>query len=156
MSKNSYSAQIELHGHIIDSLILPHAFDAIMADGVSNFEVEDFTIGRHKTDPSYARINVSSPDRARLDELLDELRTMGAEIVEDPPAEFVPAEMDGVFPENFYATTNFQTFVRLDNDWQQVDRTEMDCGIRLDPKTKTASCTPMHWVKKSLVVMVTR
>ena len=148
MSDAAYTAQIELQGHIIDSLILPRVFEAIMADGVSNFEVDEFTIGRRKTDPSYARITVESPDQGRLDELLDNLRTVGAEVVEDLPAEFVAADMDGVFPENFYATTNLQTYVRLNGRWQEVDRPEMDCGIRFDPVTNTVQCVPMHWVKQ--------
>ncbi len=47
MSDHVYTAHIELRGHIIDSLTLPRVFGAIMADGESDFEVEEFTIGRH-------------------------------------------------------------------------------------------------------------
>jgi len=149
-----YTAHIELRGHIIDSLILPRVFEAIMADGQSNFEVEEFTIGRHKADPSYTRIKIESPEKARLDEILDQLRGFGATVLEDPPAAFEPADMDGVFPEGFYATTNLQMFVRYDGRWVPVEQPEMDCGIRLDPKTKTARCIPMHWVKQGDMIAV--
>ena len=148
MTDSTYSEKIELHGHIIDSLILPRVFETIMADGESNFEVEEFTIGRHKTDPSYARICITSPSQNRLDDLLDELRTEGAEVIEDTPVDFVQADMDGVFPENFYATTNLQTTVRLDDHWAPVDRPEMDCGLRLNREDNTVHCVPMHQVKQ--------
>ncbi|MBI4552488.1 MAG: TIGR00300 family protein [Candidatus Latescibacteria bacterium] len=154
MPDQPYAAHIELRGHIIDSLILPRVFEAIMADGQSNFEVEEFTIGRHKADPSYARIRIESPDKARLDGILDQLRGFGAAVLEDPPAAFVPADMDGVFPEEFYATTNLQTFIRHDGRWLPVDHPEMDCGIRLDPATNTARCIPMHWVKQGDLIAV--
>ncbi|MBM3263826.1 MAG: TIGR00300 family protein [candidate division Zixibacteria bacterium] len=147
MSEGQYTGRIELHGHIIDSLILPRVFDAVMADGESNFEVEEFVIGRRKNDPSFARMAITTVSPARLDELLDELRSLGAEVVEDTPAEFVEADMAGVFPDRFYATTNLQTFVRLAHGWQQVERQEMDCGIRLSPDGIRVECVPMHRVR---------
>lgn len=154
MATSPYTAEIELHGHIIDSLILPRVFGAVMADGESNFEVEAFDIGRHKADPSYARIRIESPSQERLEALLDELRDIGAQIMEDMPATFEPAEMDGVFPEGFYATTNLPTSVRLDGRWRVVERQEMDCGLRLDPKTRTVACVPMHWVRAGDLIAV--
>ena len=146
MSENSYTARIELSGHIIDSLILPRVFDAIMADGESNFEVEEFTIGRRKNDPSHARMAITTISEARLEELLDELRSIGAAVVEDTLAEFEEVTQTGVFPERFYATTNLQTFVRLEGGWQELERQEMDCGIRLASDGKRVDCVPMHWV----------
>lgn len=154
MSNTLYRSHIELHGHIIDSLTLPRVFGIIMADGESNFEVEEFTIGRHKTDPSYARLAIASPDQTRLDELLDELRSVGAEVVDDTPAEFVVADLDGVFPDHFYATTNLQTSIRLADGWHDVHRQEMDCGLRLDPDTQQVACLPMHWVQRGDLIAV--
>ncbi|MBT5874029.1 MAG: TIGR00300 family protein [Candidatus Latescibacteria bacterium] len=143
-----FSQKIELHGHIIDSLILPRVFETIMADGESDFEVEEFTIGRHKADKSYARIRITTAGQVRLNELLDELRSEGAEVLEDEAANFAPADMDGVFPENFYATTNLQTTVRLGETWIQVDRPEMDCGLRLNSSGESVQCVPMHQVRQ--------
>lgn len=147
MSEGHYTERIELSGHIIDSLILPRVFDAIMADGESNFEIEEFTIGRRKNDPSYARMAITTLSEARLEELLNELRSIGAAVMEDTLAEFEEADLTGVFPERFYATTNLQTFVRLEGGWQQLERQEMDCGIRLAPGGKRVDCVPMHWVQ---------
>ncbi|MDX6227726.1 MAG: hypothetical protein QOI76_1116, partial [Frankiales bacterium] len=38
-------------------------------------------------------------------------------------------DRDGVFPEDFYSTTNLETRVRIDGHWLRVDNPEMDCGI---------------------------
>ena len=42
-----FSAEIELHGHLIDSLILTKVFDGIM-DHNGLFEVLDIQIGKRK------------------------------------------------------------------------------------------------------------
>ena len=44
-------------------------------------------------------------------------------------AHLLPAPADGVFPEGFYATTNLETSVRLNEEWHTVANIEMDCGI---------------------------
>ncbi len=38
-------------------------------------------------------------------------------------------ESDGVFPDDFYSTTNLETVVRLGGHWVPVENPEMDCGI---------------------------
>ena len=53
-----FSSEIELRGHIIDSLILTKVFDGIMDHGGS-FEVLDIQVGKKKKDESYAKILVT-------------------------------------------------------------------------------------------------
>jgi lysine-ketoglutarate reductase/saccharopine dehydrogenase-like protein (TIGR00300 family) len=62
--------------------------------------------------------------------------------------------MDGAFPEDFHSTTNHRTFVRLQGEWIEVRDQEMDCGIRLDPKARTAACVPMVEVRKGDCIVV--
>ena len=38
-------------------------------------------------------------------------------------------ELDGVFPEDFYSTTNLDTEVRIGGRWLRVANPEMDCGL---------------------------
>jgi lysine-ketoglutarate reductase/saccharopine dehydrogenase-like protein (TIGR00300 family) len=38
-------------------------------------------------------------------------------------------EQDGVFPDDFYSTTNLETLVRLGTSWVPVEQPEMDCGL---------------------------
>lgn len=68
-----------------------------------------------------------------------------------PDAALAVADRDGVFPEGFYATTNFDTDVRLGGVWVPVARPEMDVGIRVRAGTGStpgvAEACPMHRVK---------
>ena len=60
------------------------------------------------------------------------------------------ADRDGVFPEGFYATTNFDTDVRVGEVWVPVAHPEMDVGIRVRGGTGSspvvAEACPMHRV----------
>jgi lysine-ketoglutarate reductase/saccharopine dehydrogenase-like protein (TIGR00300 family) len=44
-----------------------------------------------------------------------------------------PAPADGVFPDDFYSSTNLETRVRLDGRWIREDNPEKDCGLLLMP-----------------------
>ncbi|MEM4244157.1 MAG: hypothetical protein QXP44_05115, partial [Candidatus Bathyarchaeia archaeon] len=49
--------EIEVEGHLIDSMILTRIWDRIIELG-GDFETLEFRVGKHKTDTSYARILV--------------------------------------------------------------------------------------------------
>ncbi len=74
-----FSETIELRGHIIDSLTLPKVLDQIVTRGAT-FNIIEFKIGQKRVDPSLARIEISAPSRAELDELIQRLREQGAEV----------------------------------------------------------------------------
>src|SRR6266850_4717929 len=100
-----FSEQIELRGHIIDSLILPKVLDEILTYG-GTFAIREVKIGRQRHDPSYACIDVFGPSPEVVDDIVRHLRQHGAEIIERKEAQLVPAPSDGVFPPEFYVTTN--------------------------------------------------
>ncbi|MCA9114377.1 MAG: hypothetical protein KDA79_04775, partial [Planctomycetaceae bacterium] len=52
-----FREEVEVRGHIIDSLILPKILDEISARGGS-FSIRDVQIGHHRTDPSHAAVLV--------------------------------------------------------------------------------------------------
>ncbi|MFQ6105506.1 MAG: TIGR00300 family protein, partial [Candidatus Hydrothermarchaeaceae archaeon] len=143
--------EIELKGHIIDSLILPKVFDVIMDLG-GNFEVLQFEIGKHKTEPSYARIMVKGKSRKHLDQILGELHKVGASIPEVEIPEFKPAADDRVLPGKFYSTTNHPTYLFLNSKWRVVENIEMDCVIVVEGNK--ALCKPISEVKKGDLVVV--
>jgi lysine-ketoglutarate reductase/saccharopine dehydrogenase-like protein (TIGR00300 family) len=72
-------------------------------------------------------------------------------------AELREADMDGVLPEGFASTTNFETQVRIDGRWIDVARPEMDVAVRVvrrgDGDVFAEAC-PMHRVKKGDLVVV--
>lgn len=118
---------VSMEGHLIDSDILRKAFDRIV-EGGGEFEVLDVHVGRTNDDPSRARLTVSAPDPATLDRILESLTYLGA-AAELGDAKFEPAEADGILPDEFYSTTNFETFVRVDGKWQEALDQKMDSAL---------------------------
>ena len=131
------SRTVELEGHIIDSGMLQTSFGVIMDMGGS-FEVEEFEIGRHKTDESYARLEVAAEDGDALQAIIHELHQNGANPTDPKDASFDPAPTDKVVPEGFYSTTNHPTDIRIDGQWVSVERIEMDCAVVVDPEEPRA------------------
>jgi len=146
---------VELSGHIVDSLILPKVLDLIITLG-GEFEILKVQVGHRRTDRSYAKISIEGRNRKVLDHILARIKEHGALPVEErnEPVELAPAPMDGVFPENFYATTNLLTQVRFNDQWLDVQSPEMDCGICVDRGRAEAETIPIHRVKKGDSIVV--
>ncbi len=134
-----YSETVEITGHIIDSLLLPKILDDIVRNGIE-FSIERLEVGKKREDPSYARIRLTAKDAEKLENVLKRIRQHGATLVDEQDALLEGVEKDGVFPDNFYSTTNQQTLVRLNGRWIEVERPEMDCGIWVSPDRKRAAC----------------
>jgi len=147
------SETIELRGHIIDSLILPKVLDQILTHG-ANFKITEIDIGKKRADQSFARIEVSAETGEALDELILRLRQQGAEVVERANAQVAPAPADGVFPTDFYVTTNQQTFVRFDGKEIEVQPAIINSAIALDRKKGGARAVKFFDVKKGNDIVV--
>jgi len=147
--------QVELQGHIIDSLLLPKVLDEILTRG-GTYVIQDIRIGQRQADPSQARIEVRAPTLTALQEILNTIHDHGAVPTVTQDCSAVPADMDGAFPENFYSTTNYRTQVRLGGEWVEVEDQEMDCGILIDPEGGAARCLPMFAVHKGDRIVVGR
>jgi lysine-ketoglutarate reductase/saccharopine dehydrogenase-like protein (TIGR00300 family) len=125
--------RIELRGHIIDSGIFNRVLGILTDDEQTAYVIEEFESGQTKTEASYARLRIEANDPAHLDEVLEKLqRETGAVVLEEGDVATEPAPADGILPDDFYATTNYDTEVRLNGVWIPVDRPEMDCAIVLD------------------------
>ena len=148
-----FTQEIELRGHIIDSLLLPKVLDEILGRGGS-FKILEMNIGRERTAPSGARLEVSGPTAEFVDELVRRLRVHGAAVVEDDPVQLVPAPADGVFPPDFHVTSNQQTFVHLDGRWLEVRPAIMDSGIAVDPAARQATAVKFCEVRQGMLIAV--
>jgi len=144
---------VEIRGHIIDSLILPKILDCISAAGGA-FRIKDMTIGQARSDPSYALVEVSAQDDAALRRILAQIADHGAVPTTTRDCSLVAADVDGAFPEAFYSTTNQRTEVRLGGKWAPVEDQEMDCGILVDPAVPAARCVPMAEVRRGDRIVV--
>jgi lysine-ketoglutarate reductase/saccharopine dehydrogenase-like protein (TIGR00300 family) len=151
----TFSEEVEVAGHIIDSLLLPKILDEIAALG-GRFDIKEVRVGHRRVDPSYARLSVEADDEPQLERILNEIAQHGAVPIRQGDCRLVAADMDGAFPEGFYATTNQDTEVRVGDHWLAVARQEMDCGVRVDVDAKTAECVPMTNVRVGDRIVVGR
>jgi lysine-ketoglutarate reductase/saccharopine dehydrogenase-like protein (TIGR00300 family) len=147
--------EVEIQGHIIDSLLLPKVLDEILTRG-GTYTLKDIRIGQRQADPSYARIEVRAENAAALNEILDIIHDHGATAASSEDCGVVAADMDGAFPEDFYSTTNYRTQIRLHGEWIDIEDQEMDCGILVDPEGGAARCLPMILVRKGDQIVVGR
>jgi lysine-ketoglutarate reductase/saccharopine dehydrogenase-like protein (TIGR00300 family) len=145
--------EVEVRGHIIDSLILPKVLDLITAGGGA-FRIKNISIGHGRVDPSYALLEVRADAQVRLDEILAQIADHGAVPTATHDARLVDADIEGAFPEDFYSTTNQRTEVRLGEHWVAIDDQEMDCGIVVDPSVAKARCIPMTEVRRGMKIVV--
>lgn len=144
-------ADIEMEGHLIDSLILTRVLDKIMDMG-GEFEIKNFCIGQRKNDTSRVQITVTGEDALHLDRILLELHALGARLVEMEDARTGVSPGDVVVPRGFYSTTNHPTYVRYQGSWVEVENNHMDCLIVL--KDGHAVCTPIGHIQKGDRVVI--
>ena len=150
-----FCEDVELAGHIIDSLLLPKVLDEITGLG-GEYQSHEIRIGHNRNDPSYVRLTVSAPTEPCLEKILTAIGQHGAVPVQHHDCRLEPADMDGAFPEGFYATTNEPTEVRLAGHWIGVELQKMDCGIAVDRATRKARCVAMVDVKQGDSIVVGR
>jgi lysine-ketoglutarate reductase/saccharopine dehydrogenase-like protein (TIGR00300 family) len=149
MSK--FSREIEVRGHLIDSLILTKIFDGIM-DLDGEFEVKKIQIGKKKKDESYAELRIIGKSQKHLDEILQLVYREGATAKIQKEVALKPATKNCVMPDNFYSTTNNDTQIFLKGKWIQVDNMMMDKCILV--KGDKAKCIPIREVKKGDRIVV--
>lgn len=145
--------EIEVKGHLIDSMVLTRIFDKIMDLG-GDFNVLEFTIGKKKNELSYARLRVNGKNRKHLDHILETIYIEGAQPVMVEKVILKPAPRDMVMPSNFYSTTNNSTQVYYSNDWIEVGNMMMDKCIVVDIDSKTAACKMIRDVQKGDMIVV--
>src|SRR5947209_16985753 len=147
-----FSETVLLRGHIIDSLILPKVLDQILTHG-GDFKIGEIKIGQNRVDQSFARIEVSAPKHETLDDIVLRLRQHGAEVVEKKDVQIAPAPADGVFPKEFYVTTNQQTFVTMGGAEIEVRPALMDCAVVIDHEARQATARKFHEVRRGMEIV---
>jgi lysine-ketoglutarate reductase/saccharopine dehydrogenase-like protein (TIGR00300 family) len=148
-----FEQEIEVRGHLIDSMILTRIFDSIM-DVKGDFQVLEFTVGKKKRDASYARLLVRGKNLEHLENILELVYREGAQPVSVQEARLQPAPKDMVMPDDFYSTTNNTTQVFHGGRWINVQNMMMDKCIVVDIKRKTAQCKMIRDIAKGDMVVV--
>ncbi|WP_036490987.1 ornithine cyclodeaminase [Nocardioides sp. CF8] len=127
----SVSESVEVTGHLMDSGILSRILDDIREYG-GDYVIDRFDVGHEASDTSRATILVTAEDDESLQRLLMRLQTRGVNQIDPGEASVTVADLDGVFPDGFYSTTNLATKIRLGGKWFEVENPEMDCGLVVD------------------------
>jgi len=122
------SEMVEISGHLMDSGKLALVLDDVLEYG-GDYAIEQLDVGRSHDDESYVKIVVRADSDEALQRLLMRLQTHGVNQVDPGEALVRAADRDGVFPDDFYSTTNLETLVRLGSQWIPVEQPEMDCGL---------------------------
>ena len=148
---STFSEEIEVRGHLIDSSILTKIFDNIM-DLKGEFEVEEIDIGKKKKDQSYARLLIKGKDQKHLDTILKLVYRQGAVSKFQKEILLKKSPKDCVMPDNFYSTTNNHTQVFYKGKWINVENMMMDKCIVI--KGNKAFCVPIRDVKKNDQIIV--
>ena len=148
---NKYSKIIEVKGHLIDSLVLTKIFDSVM-DLEGKFEVMKISVGKLKTDESYAKLKIIGKNNAHLNEIITALHREGATTKTQKNCKTKAATRNMVFPDNFYSTTNNHTSIYHNNKWINVDNMMMDKCIIV--KGNKATCVSIREVRKGDKVLI--
>ncbi len=146
-----YSQEVEVSGHLIDSMILTKIFDKIMNRG-GEFEILKLTVGKKKKDSSFAKLLVTGKNAKHLREITDDIHREGAIPHNEKQVKLKKASKNMVLPDNFYSTTNNDTSIFHNNVWIQVESQMMDKCIVV--KKNRAFCVPIRDVKKGDLIVV--
>jgi len=146
-----HSQEVEVSGHLIDSMILTKIFDKIMNYG-GEFEILELTVGKKKKDPSLARLLVTGKSVKHLEEIIDDIHREGAVPHNENQVKLKKAPKDMVMPDNFYSTTNNDTWVFHNKSWIPVENQMMDKCIVIHKNI--AQCVPIRDVKKDDLIVV--
>jgi lysine-ketoglutarate reductase/saccharopine dehydrogenase-like protein (TIGR00300 family) len=122
-----FQEPVEIEGHLIDSGILKYAFDKIV-EHEGQFEILDFRIGKNNQETSKVRMLVKAKSQEQLEDILGALEDFGA-AVDWEDCQFVESQQDGLLPDDFYSTTNFDTHVKVNGEWFPVTNQKMDAVI---------------------------
>lgn len=153
MTQKKFKQEIEVKGHLIDSMILTRIFDKIM-DLKGDFQVLEFSVGKKKKDSSYARLLIQGNDRDHLHQILESIYRDGAQPVSVQEVLLEPADEDMVMVDNFYSTTNNATQIYYDGSWINVQEMMMDKCIVVDTERKAAVCKMIRDIKKGDMMVV--
>ncbi len=142
-----------LEGHILDSHTLSKVLDYILAQGGS-YEILDLAVGCRPEDLTRATMSVGAERRDILEKILGQIELQGGVVARQENVRLQGAPGDGVLPEDFYSTTNLETFVTVDGQELAVEGEAMDLGIVVDPESRRAWEVPMDQVRAGQLCVV--
>jgi lysine-ketoglutarate reductase/saccharopine dehydrogenase-like protein (TIGR00300 family) len=132
-------------------MVLTKIFDKIMNRG-GEFEILELTVGKKKKDSSHAKLLIIGKNAKHLEEITDDIHREGAIPLNEKQVKLKKAVKDMVLPDNFYSTTNNDTWIFHNNLWIYVENQMMDKCVVV--KKNRAFCVPIRDVKKGDLIVV--
>ncbi len=101
-----------------------------------------------------ARLAIEASEPTLVDAAMLALQRLGVALPRSAltDARTAPAERDGILPDEFYATSNFDTFVRLAGRWHAARAQKMDCALVVRDGVPT--CVKQRLVKRGEAVVL--
>jgi lysine-ketoglutarate reductase/saccharopine dehydrogenase-like protein (TIGR00300 family) len=146
---------VTLEGHLLHAGLLEKAVDVAIENGGA-FQVLNFDLGKQQASMSRAEMRVVAPSETRLNGIISQLISLGAKRVsaEEQDAVLSPAPMDGVAPDDFYASTIYPTEVRVAGKWLAVQNQRMDGVVVVEAGSNPAvRCALFRTLRKGDLVV---
>jgi lysine-ketoglutarate reductase/saccharopine dehydrogenase-like protein (TIGR00300 family) len=146
---------VTLEGHLLHAGLLEKAVDVAVENGGA-FQVLNFYLGKQQSSMSRAEMRVIAPSDTRLNSIVSQLLSLGAKrsSAEEQDAVLTPAPMDGVAPEDFYASTIYPTEVRVGGKWLPVRNQRMDGVLAVERGARpVVRCTLFRNLRKDDLVV---
>jgi lysine-ketoglutarate reductase/saccharopine dehydrogenase-like protein (TIGR00300 family) len=136
------ATQVELKGHLLDTGGLNRALD-IVTDAGGSFRMTSLSLAERKDQESRAVLRVVAPSQDRLEGVVAELMSIGAQPMErEGQVRLEAVSQAGVAPEHFYSTTIYPTEIHLGEGWVEVEKQRMDTVIVVETGARAnARCT---------------
>src|SRR4051794_41349418 len=116
----------------MDSGVLARILDDVLDYG-GDYTVERIDLGKAHQDESHAVIMVGADSADRLSRILMRLQVHGVNQVDPGEAVVRPAPADGVFPDDFYSTTNLETRGPLAGPGGRGGNPGVEFGVLVSP-----------------------
>lgn len=139
-----------IEGALLGGPRLPELLGAVAAAGARGVVEELRGDGARAT----ARLVVEAAEPQALDAAFAALQRLGVALPSGALADArtAPAERDGILPDDFYATSNFATWVRLAGRWHAARAQKMDCALVVRDGAPT--CVKQRLVKQGEPVVL--
>ena len=134
---------VELEGHLLAQGVLNGAYATVEALGGS-VRLQRFHGGERADQPSSARLAVTAPDQALLEQMVDRLAGGGAAFrrasaQDDEEVRLAPVQRAGVAPDDFCCSTIYPTDVVVAGRPVRVQHQRMDAAIVVDDAASAPS-----------------
>lgn len=114
-----YTAQLEMDGHLIDSLLLAKVIDRIQLSGL-DYHVADLRIGERKQDISHVQLTVWASHKEALEMLVEELSVHGVRLLAEEEIQRMAVEVAGVAPEKAHRRHPPPSQIFVGGQWLNV------------------------------------